>query len=124
MKKPSLAQVIVFTILFWIFGPQAVGQTAPPVPPVMPAQLGSTGSAFKAGSAHEGVWLAWRYTVNGVGHQYTLCATHDYQVIHPDTTGMTPIRTARAYWTANVTFDCKSTFEMRNLLLDATRAFE
>lgn len=114
---------IFFTLLFIVLGPRAWAQTVTPVPPAMPAQLGSTGGPFKIGQAEEGRWLAWRYTINGATHIYVLCAEPAYEVVAPDTTGFTPIRTARAYWSANVTFDCKDHPTMRWLVLDAVRAF-
>ncbi len=104
-----------FILLFLIFGPQAWAQTAPPVPPVMPAQLGSSGSAFKAGYTDAGRWLAWRHTVSGVTTVYVVCAAYDYEIQHPDTTGMTPIRAARAYWLANVDRDCRTDPALRSL---------
>ncbi len=102
----------------------AGAQTTPPVPPVFPAQLGSAGSTFKAGAIPEGKWLAWAHTVNGERFIYVVCAQHDYMLTHPDTTGMTPIRAARAYWVANVGTNCRTDPAMRPMWLAAWRAMQ
>lgn len=106
---------IFFTLLFIIIGPRVWAQTAPPVPPVFPAQLGSAGSPFKAGMGGSGGYLVWNYTRSGVTKAYTVCWLHDYSVIHPPTIGLTPIQTARAYWVANVTRNCETDPELRDL---------
>jgi hypothetical protein len=92
------------------------------MPPVFPAQIGSSGSVFKAGQVAEGKWLAWSHTIGGETRYYAVCARHDYVIVHPDTTGMTPIRTARAYWAANVVLDCKTDPALRPMWLAAMQA--
>jgi len=73
------------------------------LPPCWPKQLGSTGSSYRVGNTEDGNWIGWICVVNGVQKPFGVWAMHEYQVIHPITTGLTTIQTARAYFQANVT---------------------
>lgn len=78
-------------------------QAAPP--PCWPKQLGSTGSDYKRGTTPDGQWLAWTCTARGRTTVHGPLAVTGYEIKHPDVTGLTPMRTARAYWDANVADD-------------------
>lgn len=107
-------------ILALAFGP-AFAQ-ADPAFPVMPAQIGGAGSAYKEGVADGIYWAAWTHT-NGT-RLAMVCASIDYQVIRPDTTSLrTPIATARAFWAANVFANCSTDPFMRPGYLAARAAF-
>ncbi len=93
MKHLIAALAILATSL------NAAAQTA--TPPCWPKQLGSTGSDFKQGTTPDGRWVAWTCTVSGAPRIYSAWAVTDYELVHPVTTGMTPIKTAQAYWRAN-----------------------
>lgn len=71
-------------------------------PACWPKQLGSTGSSYKTGFAGGMKWVAWTCTKRGVKTIYVLSAPVDYEPEHPDVSGMTPVRAAKAYWDANV----------------------
>lgn len=85
-----------------VFAALLCGVAAHAAPPCWPRQLGSTGSDFKRGTTADGNWVAWTCTARGVTATYGAWAVHDYVVQHPDVTGLTPTRAARAYWDANV----------------------
>ncbi len=78
----------------------AFAHAAPP--PCWPRQLGSTGSDFKKGATPDGRWIGWTCVVKGVPKVFGAVALNSYEIKHPDVTGMTPIKTAQAYWAANV----------------------
>lgn len=115
---------IFFTLLFITLGSQAWAQTVPPLPLVFPAQLGSAGGPYVAGEYSEGKWAVWRYLRNGKLYNYVTCELPGYVTIHPDTRGMTPIQTARAYWIANVTVDCATDPRMAGLYMTAMDAIK
>ena len=89
---------VLFWLLFIVIGPCA--HAAPP--PCWPKQLGSTGSDFKSGSTPDGRWIGWTCTERGIKKVHGVVALHGYEIKHPDVRGMTPIKTAQAYYAANV----------------------
>jgi hypothetical protein len=116
---------VLFAILFIIFGQQAWAQTAPPVPLVAPAQLGSAvGGPYVAGEYSEDKWAVYRYVRNGRPYTYVICELPGYVTIHPDTRHMTPIQAARAYLVANVTTDCATDPRMAGLYMTAMDAIK
>lgn len=102
-----------------------VVHAAEKAPPCWPKQLGSTGSSFRTGSTPDGRWVAWTCVVSGKQQVYGVWAVSSYEIVHPDTTGMTPIKTAGAYWTANVgNTTLGSEFALQRLRAEAMKAFQ
>tara|TARA_R110000868_G_scaffold2620_8_gene18738 strand:- start:2146 stop:2472 length:327 start_codon:yes stop_codon:yes gene_type:complete len=71
-------------------------------PVCWPKQLGSTGSSYKTGAVNGFKWVAWTCQSKRVRTLCILSAPVDYELVHPDISGLTPGRAARAYWDANV----------------------
>ena len=93
-------------------------------PYTLPAQLGSTGSPFKAGYTTTGRWIAWVYTRDGHERIYTRCWLYNYTLVEPETAHLkSPIAVARAYIGANTTTNCSVDPAMRPMYLAAREAF-
>lgn len=91
-------------------------------PPCWPTQIGGAGLGFKTGATPDGKWAAWTCVVKGKREPFGVWAATDYQIVHPDTTGMTPAKTAAAYWKANVVdANTEALQRLRKTALDAVR---
>lgn len=74
-------------------------------PPCWPKQIGSTGSDYKIGQTADGKWLAWTCVVKGKPEVFAVWAVSGWtsdNMTTPNTTGLTPVKAARAFWDANV----------------------
>lgn len=71
-------------------------------PPCYPKQLGSTGSNFKQGATDTVRWVAWTCTSKTKVTLIVYSAPKAYELVHPNTDGLKPIKTAEAYLAANV----------------------
>lgn len=83
-----------------LLAPAAHAQSA--MPPCWPKQLGSTGSSYRTGTTVDGRWVSWVCIVKGRQQVFGFWGTSAFRITHPDTTGLTTIKTAVAYWNANV----------------------
>lgn len=115
MKAFALAVALILT------ASASIAQTAPPVPPVFPIQAGSVGTGFRVGAVPAGNWIGWKYQQRNMTHTYVACALTGYEIIHPDTSNLTPLESARAYWRANVQVDCSTEPSMATIYADAMR---
>lgn len=93
-------QTILFSLIAGlIITSEAKAQTKPSC---WPHQAGSTGSSYKRGETDTLRWIAWTCTTKTKTVLYVYSAPKAYEVIHPDTSGMTAIKTVEAYFVANV----------------------
>lgn len=74
-------------------------------PPCWPKQIGGTGSDYKFGQTVDGKWIGWTCQVNSKPMVFAVWATPGWTTDNmtvPNTVGLSGVKTARAFWEANV----------------------
>lgn len=117
----KILQSIALGPIAGLFITSAEAQTAP-VPPCWPKQIGGTGTAAKVVRNTDGEAAAWTCTVKTVVKPYAAFRLYSYTLVDPDTTGMTAIGTAKAYWLANATMTCDTNEKTKTLCALAFKA--
>lgn len=94
---------ILAAVCVLLLFPVAVFAATPELPTCWPKQIGATGSSFVYVETSDARAMSWNCVTSKAVTTICIAGLRTYMPKLPDTTGMTAVVAARAYWNANVT---------------------